>query len=150
MRAFLRLLWPRTLLARVTLLVVLGMALAQLLTYAAIRHERGQTLMNLMLSGVERDIASSVAILDRLPADERAAWFPRLERPNYSFALEGAGDIIGEHFVQFTGLGERVELVHRATNRDIFARGALHVARQLPGRAPGSYRVRDMVGAQPG
>ncbi|ARU06770.1 two-component sensor histidine kinase [Comamonas serinivorans] len=92
MRAFLRRLWPATLLARVTLLVVLGMALAQLLTYAAIRHERGQTLMNLMLSGVERDIASSVAMLDRLPADERAAWFPRLERPNYSFALEGAVD----------------------------------------------------------
>jgi signal transduction histidine kinase len=92
MRAFLRRLWPTTLLARAMLLVVLGMALAQLLTYAAIRHERGQTLMNLMLSGVERDIASSVAILDRLPAQERAAWFPRLERPNYSFALEGSVD----------------------------------------------------------
>ncbi|PZQ00201.1 MAG: two-component sensor histidine kinase [Variovorax paradoxus] len=92
MRAFLQRLWPTTLLARAMLLVVLGMALAQLLTYAAIRHERGQTLMNLMLSGVERDIASSVAILDRLPAQERAAWFPRLERPNYSFALEGSVD----------------------------------------------------------
>ncbi|KQP16070.1 ATP-binding protein [Pseudorhodoferax sp. Leaf265] len=92
MRAFLRRLWPTTLLARAMLLVVLGMALAQLLTYAAIRHERGQTLMNLMLSGVERDIASSVAILDRLPAQERTAWFPRLERPNYSFALEGSVD----------------------------------------------------------
>ena len=92
MRAFLRRVWPTTLLARAMLLVVLGMALAQLLTYAAIRHERGQTLMNLMLSGVERDIASSVAILDRLPAQERAAWFPRLERPNYSFALEGSVD----------------------------------------------------------
>jgi signal transduction histidine kinase len=92
MRAFLQRLWPTTLLARAMLLVVLGMALAQLLTYAAIRHERGQTLMNLMLSGVERDIASSVAILDRLPAQERAAWFQRLERPNYSFALEGSVD----------------------------------------------------------
>jgi hypothetical protein len=36
--------------------------------------------------------------------------------------------------VQFTGLGERIELVHRATNRDIFARGALFAARQLQGR----------------
>lgn len=92
MYTFLRRLWPTTLLARVMLLVVLAMALAQLLTYAAIRHERGQTLMNLMLSGVERDIASSVAILDRLPAQERADWFPRLERPNYSFSLEGVVD----------------------------------------------------------
>jgi len=62
------------------------------------------------------------------------------------YASLRAGDIIGEHFVQFSGLGERVELVHRATNRDIFARGALHVARQLAGRAPGRYRVRDLVG----
>jgi len=45
--SFLRRLWPSTLLARTTLLVVLGMALAQLLTYVAIRYERGQTLMNL-------------------------------------------------------------------------------------------------------
>ena len=92
MPAFLRRLWPSTLLARAMLLVVLGMALAQVLTYLAIRYERGQTLMNLMVSGVERDIASSVAILDRLPAAERAAWFQRLERPNYSFALHGAVD----------------------------------------------------------
>ncbi len=80
---------PRTLLARVTLLVVLGMAVAQLLTYVAIRYERGQTLMNMMIRGVEHDIASSVAILDRLPADERGAWLERLERPNYRFSLEG-------------------------------------------------------------
>ena len=62
------------------------------------------------------------------------------------YASLRAGDIIGEHFVQFTGLGERVELVHRATNRDIFARGALHAAKQLRQRSPGQYRVRDLVG----
>jgi len=90
--SFLRRLWPSTLLARTTLLVVLGMALAQLLTYVAIRYERGQTLMNLMVSGVERDIASSVAILDRLPASEREDWLQRLERPNYTFSLQGVVD----------------------------------------------------------
>ena len=62
------------------------------------------------------------------------------------YASLRAGDIIGEHFVQFTGVGERVELVHRATNRDIFARGALHAAKQLRQRSPGQYRVRDLVG----
>ena len=56
-----------------------------------------------------------------------------------------AGDIVGEHMVQFTGLGERIELTHRATHRDIFARGALHVARSLVGRPPGAYRVRDLL-----
>ncbi|WDJ86915.1 4-hydroxy-tetrahydrodipicolinate reductase [Xanthomonas campestris] len=61
------------------------------------------------------------------------------------FASMRAGDIVGEHSVQFTGLGERVELIHRATNRDIFARGALHAAKRLLGKPPGSYRVRDLV-----
>ncbi len=61
------------------------------------------------------------------------------------YASLRAGDIIGEHLVQFTGLGERIELVHRATSRDIFARGALHAARQLNGRTPAFYRVRDLV-----
>lgn len=61
------------------------------------------------------------------------------------YASLRAGDIVGEHLVQFAGQGERIELVHRATGRDIFARGALHVARQLRGRAPGRYRVRDLL-----
>ncbi|GAA5009064.1 4-hydroxy-tetrahydrodipicolinate reductase [Pseudoluteimonas lycopersici] len=61
------------------------------------------------------------------------------------YASIRAGDIVGEHLVQFSGIGERVELVHRATNRDIFARGALHAARALVGREPGRYRVRDLL-----
>jgi len=61
------------------------------------------------------------------------------------YASLRAGDIIGEHLVQFTGAGERIELVHRATNRDIFARGALHVAGRLHGRAAGAYRVADLL-----
>ena len=49
------------------------------------------------------------------------------------------------HLVQFAAAGERVELIHRATNRDIFARGALHAAVRLHGRAPGRYRVADLL-----
>lgn len=64
-------------------------------------------------------------------------------RPRYA-ALR-AGDIVGEHTVQFATAGERIELVHRATNRDIFARGALHVARRISGRPPGMYAVRDLL-----
>jgi 4-hydroxy-tetrahydrodipicolinate reductase len=62
-----------------------------------------------------------------------------------TYASLRAGDIVGEHTIQFTGLGERVELVHRATSRDIFARGALHAAAQLGGRPPGQYRLRDLL-----
>ncbi|WP_162823732.1 4-hydroxy-tetrahydrodipicolinate reductase [Lysobacter sp. TY2-98] len=61
------------------------------------------------------------------------------------YASLRAGDIVGEHTVQFATAGERVELIHRATNRDIFARGALHVARRLHARAPGAYRVADLL-----
>lgn len=61
------------------------------------------------------------------------------------YASIRAGDIVGEHLVQFTAAGERVELVHRATNRDIFARGALHVATRLKGRAAGRYGVADLL-----
>lgn len=61
------------------------------------------------------------------------------------YASLRAGDIIGEHTVQFASAGERIELVHRATNRDIFARGALHVARMVGGRPPGCYRISDLL-----
>jgi 4-hydroxy-tetrahydrodipicolinate reductase len=61
------------------------------------------------------------------------------------YASLRAGDIVGEHLVQFTSLGERIELVHRATTRDIFARGALHAASRLAQRGPGQYRLRDLL-----
>ena len=61
------------------------------------------------------------------------------------YASLRAGDIVGEHTVQFATLGERIELVHRATNRDIFARGALHAAARLAHRDAGQYRLRDLL-----
>ncbi|PNS08081.1 4-hydroxy-tetrahydrodipicolinate reductase [Solilutibacter silvestris] len=62
------------------------------------------------------------------------------------YASLRAGDIVGEHLVQFSGQGERIELIHRANDRDIFARGALHAAAWLHGRPPGHYRVADTLG----
>lgn len=61
------------------------------------------------------------------------------------YASIRAGDIVGEHLVQFAAAGERIELVHRASNRDIFARGALHVASRLHGREAGRYRVAELL-----
>lgn len=61
------------------------------------------------------------------------------------YASLRAGDIVGEHLVQFAAQGERIELIHRATNRDIFARGAIHAARRLVGMPAGRYRVRDLI-----
>lgn len=63
--------------------------------------------------------------------------------PNYHCLR--AGDAVGEHSVQLSGVGERLELVHRATDRDVFARGALFVARWIASRAPGEYRLEDAL-----
>ena len=87
-----RRLLPGSLFYRVTLIIVVGLAVAQLLTFAAIRYERNIALRELMMIGIERDIASSVAILDRLPAAERAGWLDRLERRNYRFMLGGSAE----------------------------------------------------------
>ena len=61
------------------------------------------------------------------------------------YASVRAGDIVGEHLVQFAGQGERLELVHRAGDRDIFARGALHAARWIAAREPGRYTIADTL-----
>ena len=62
------------------------------------------------------------------------------------YAAIRAGDIVGEHLIQFAGQGERIELVHRATHRDIFARGALQAAAWLAGKPPGLYAIADLLG----
>jgi len=60
------------------------------------------------------------------------------------FAVRG-GDVIGDHTVHLLGPGERIELTHRATSRDLFARGALQAARFLKGKPPGRYTMSDVV-----
>lgn len=61
-------------------------------------------------------------------------------------ALRG-GDVIGDHTVHLLGPGERLELTHRATSRDLFAQGALRAARWLVGQPPGRYSLRDLLDA---
>lgn len=56
------------------------------------------------------------------------------------------GDVVGEHIVMFTTLGERLEIAHTATNRDIFARGALTAAKWLAGKPAGRYGMSDVLG----
>lgn len=64
------------------------------------------------------------------------------------YASLRAGDIVGEHWLQFASAGERVELAHRANSRDIFARGALAVGEWLAWQPPGHYTMRDWVAAK--
>jgi len=57
-----------------------------------------------------------------------------------------AGDIVGEHTVLFGGLGERIEITHRASSRDTFARGALRAAIWLSDKPAGLYDMQDVLG----
>ncbi|PKL52533.1 MAG: 4-hydroxy-tetrahydrodipicolinate reductase [Nitrospira bacterium HGW-Nitrospira-1] len=57
-----------------------------------------------------------------------------------------AGDIVGEHTVIFGGLGERIEITHRASSRDTFARGALKAALWLAGKPSGLYDMQNVLG----
>lgn len=57
-----------------------------------------------------------------------------------------AGDIVGEHTVLFGGMGERIEITHKASSRDTFARGALRAALWIHGKAPGLYDMQDVLG----
>jgi 4-hydroxy-tetrahydrodipicolinate reductase len=62
------------------------------------------------------------------------------------FATVRGGDIVGDHTLLFAGVGERVELTHKASSRATFAQGALRAAKWLQGRAPGLYDMRDVLG----
>ena len=62
------------------------------------------------------------------------------------FASLRGGTVVGEHSVIFAGPAERVELVHRAEDRMIFARGALHAAAWARGQKPGLYSMADVLG----
>lgn len=56
------------------------------------------------------------------------------------------GDVVGDHTVMFAALGERIELTHKASDRGIFARGAVRAARWVISRAPGLYDMQDVLG----
>ncbi len=56
------------------------------------------------------------------------------------------GDIVGDHTVLFAALGERVELTHKASGREIFARGALRAAQWAHGQPAGLYTMQDVLG----
>lgn len=70
------------------------------------------------------------------------------ERPDNEIGVMvmRGGDVVGEHTVFFQGMGERIELTHRATNRETFAGGAIFAAEYLIGKKAGSYNMFDVLG----
>ena len=61
------------------------------------------------------------------------------------FATVRGGDIVGDHTLLFAGIGERIELTHKASSRATFAQGALRAVKWLQGRPPGLYDMRDVL-----
>lgn len=83
--------------------------------------------------------------LDDVKRTERSGDAPRRPGELGMFGVRG-GDVAGEHTVYLFLEGERVELTHRATDRRIFAAGALRAARWLSGKPAGRYAMRDVLG----
>jgi signal transduction histidine kinase len=79
--------WPRTLFARLALILCVGLALAQVFSFTLTMAERDDATANMMTNYIAREVAISVALLDHLPAAEREAWLPQLARRSYHFIL---------------------------------------------------------------
>ena len=62
------------------------------------------------------------------------------------FATLRGGDVVGDHTVIFAADGERIEIGHKASSRQLFAKGAVRAARWTAGRAPGLYSMKDVLG----
>jgi 4-hydroxy-tetrahydrodipicolinate reductase len=82
--------------------------------------------------------------LHEVAATNRSGEAPR-KKGEIGFAVVRGGDIVGEHTVIFAGSGEQLVLGHRATDRSIFARGALDAASWLAARPAGRYSMRDVI-----
>lgn len=83
--------------------------------------------------------------LERVGVEGRSGFGAR-KQTDIGLLSVRAGDIAGEHTVMFGGIGERIELVHRAHSRDAFARGAIRAAQWLADRENGLYGMRDVLG----
>ncbi len=80
-------LWPASLRSRLMLMIFFTLLLANALTLSLLLYERMSSARSVMLGNLEYDVATSVAILDRLPAAERPQWLARLARGNYRYRL---------------------------------------------------------------
>jgi 4-hydroxy-tetrahydrodipicolinate reductase len=67
------------------------------------------------------------------------------ERKTIGFETIRAGDIVGEHTVMFAGIGERIEITHKASSRMTFAKGAVRAAAWLAGEEKGVFDMQDVL-----
>ncbi len=94
----------------------------------------------------ERVAAARGRALDEVAVHARHGQTGARERGAVGFSVIRAGRIVGDHGVLFAGAEERVELVHRAADRAVFARGALRAAGWVVDQPPGLYSMEDVLG----
>ena len=109
------------------------------------RHKRDAPSGTSLMLGRAAAAARDVSLAERGVRTRDGDVGPRREG-DIGFAALRGGDVVGEHRVIFAGPGERIELAHVATDRGIFARGAVRAALWAQGRAPGLYSMRDVLG----
>ncbi len=97
--------------------------------------------------GLGRAAAKGRAVaLDQVWRKTRDGHTGARPRGEIGFATLRGGDVVGDHSVIFAGDGERVELTHKASNRSVFAAGAVRAALWTKGCAPGLYTMVDVLG----
>lgn len=108
------------------------------------RHKRDAPSGTALLLGEAAAAGRGVSLDERVVRGRDGAGEPRAQGAIGFAALRG-GSVVGEHSVIFAGPGERIALSHHAEDRAIFARGAVRAALWLLGRAPGRYRMEDVL-----
>ena len=84
--------------------------------------------------------------LDKIGVYSRHGMIGERKKAEIGIQSLRGGDVVGDHTVIFAGRGERLEFIHRASNRDNFARGALLAAQRVVSRSPGLYDMMDILG----
>lgn len=100
--------WPHTMGARLFLILLAGMIVAHLMSFAVLFSERYVSARQVMLGTLETDVATSVAILDRIPAAERPQWLPRVNRGNYQYILGPGAPGVPEMTERGRDIAERI------------------------------------------
>lgn len=87
----------------------------------------------------------AISLKNRAVYDRKGNSGPR-KKGDIGFATLRGGDVVGEHTVLYANDGERLELTHKATDRRIFASGAVHAAKWVSTQQPGRYSMKDVLG----
>ncbi len=111
------------------------------------RHKRDAPSGTSLMLGRAAAEARAVSLADRGVRTRDGETGPRREG-DIGFAALRGGDVVGEHRVIFAGPGERIELAHVATDRGIFARGAVTAALWARGKGPGLFSMQDVLGLE--